>query len=136
MEKKLKEQKINTEYIRLRKSLKNIPEDKMSVATGLMDNAAFMAVTLDELRNEINSRGALTTYNKNLVENPATKSYNTMINRYSAVMAQLLNLLPKDEQATAAEQVDSKAEKLKAFIKKRMMSHETAQLHKRILFSD
>lgn len=88
------------------------------MAEGLIGNAAFMSVTLDELKDEINSRGALTTYNKNLVENPATKSYNTMINRYSAVMAQLLNLLPKDEQPIAAKQVDPKEEKLKKFIKK------------------
>jgi phage terminase small subunit len=118
MDKDVKEQRINDEYAKLRKTLKNVTPDKIQMAEGLIGNAAFMNVTLDELKDEINSRGALTTYNKNLVENPATKSYNTMINRYSAVMAQLLNLLPKDEQPIAAKQVDSKEEKLKKFIKK------------------
>ena len=118
MDKDVKEQRINDEYAKLRKTLKNVTPDKIQMAEGLIGNAAFMSVTLDELKDEINSRGALTTYNKNLVENPATKSYNTMINRYSAVMAQLLNLLPKDEQPIAAKQVDSKEEKLKKFIKK------------------
>ena len=118
MDKDVKNNKINDEYVKLRKTLKNVTPDKIQMAEGLIGNAAFMSVTLDELKDEINSRGALTTYNKNLVENPATKSYNTMINRYSAVMAQLLNLLPKDEQPIAAKQVDSKEEKLKKFIKK------------------
>ena len=113
-----KNSKIQDEYSKLRKTLKAVPAEKIQMAEGLISNAAFMAVTLDELRDEVNSRGALTTYNKNIVENPATKSYNTMINRYSAVMAQLLNLLPKDEQSTATQQVDTKAEKLKEFIKK------------------
>lgn len=119
MEKNIKKQKIYDEYVSLRKALKNIPEDKMSIATGLMDNAAFMLVTLDELKDEINSRGAFVTYNKNLVENPAMKSYNTMINRYSGVMAQLLNLLPKDEQADVSKNVDKKAAALKDFIAKK-----------------
>ncbi len=118
MDKDVKNNKINDEYVKLRKTLKNVTPDKIQMAEGLIGNAAFMNVTLDELKDEINSRGALTTYNKNLVENPATKSYNTMINRYSAVMAQLLNLLPKDEQPIAAKQVDPKEEKLKKFIKK------------------
>ena len=113
-----KETKIQDEYTKLRKTLRLVPPEKIQMAEGLISNAAFMSITLDELKDEINSRGALTTYNKNLVENPATKSYNTMINRYSAVMAQLLNLLPKDEQSTATQQVDTKAEKLKEFIKK------------------
>jgi hypothetical protein len=119
MEKNIKKQKIYDEYVSLRKALKNIPEDKMSIATGLMDNAAFMLVTLDELKDEINDRGAFVTYNKNLVENPAMKSYNTMINRYSGVMAQLLNLLPKDEQADVSKNVDKKAAALKDFIAKK-----------------
>lgn len=112
-----KETKINDEYTKLRKTLRLVSPEKIQMAEGLISNAAFMSVTLDELKDEINSRGALTTYNKNLVENPATKSYNTMINRYSAVMAQLLNLLPKEDQG-AAQQTNPKEEKLEKFIKK------------------
>lgn len=103
---------------KLKGTLKNIPKDKIKMAEGLISNAAFMAITLQELKQEINERGAITTYNKNPVENPATKSYNTMINRYSSIMSQLLALLPKEEQPDAAKQIDPKEEQLKQFIQK------------------
>ena len=118
MDKASKEQKIYAEYVRLRKALGNLPEDKIDIAKGLLDNAAFMNVTLDELKDEVNTNGAICTYNRNPVESPAIKSYNTMINRYSNVMAQLLALLPKDEQSTATQSVDVKSDQLQKFMKK------------------
>lgn len=119
MDKNIKEQKINEEYVNLRKALKNIPEEKMSVATGLIENAAFMAVTLDELKENVNENGAICTYNRNPVESPAIKSYNTMINRYGNIMAQILALLPKEEQSAAAQEVNVKAKQLQKFISKK-----------------
>ena len=113
-----KDKAIKKEMTKLKGTLKNIPKDKIKMAEGLISNAAFMAVTLQELKQEINERGAITTYNKNPVENPATKSYNTMINRYSSIMSQLLALLPKEEQPDAAKQIDPKEEQLKQFIQK------------------
>ncbi len=113
-----KDKEIKKEIKKLKDTLKEIPKDKIKMAEELISNAAFMSVTLKELQQEVNDRGAITTYNKNPVENPATKSYNTMINRYSSVMSQLLNLLPKDDNKNenSDKPLNVKEEALKAFV--------------------
>lgn len=78
---------------------------KLEAAQTLIEEAAFMQVTLSELKNKIKREGA-TYVMKNgsqsiKVEHPAQKSYNTMINRYTAACNQLISLLPKDEKVVA-----------------------------------
>ncbi len=109
--------KIQEEYAKLRKTLKNVPEEKIKMAEELIGNAAFMAVTLRQLQDEIDKTGPISEYNHRAVENPAVKSYNTMVNRYSNVMAQLLNLLPKADQEKTVE--TAKQKELKRFIKQK-----------------
>lgn len=115
-----KDKAIKKEIKKLEETLRDIQKDKIKMAEGLIANAAFMSVTLQELKKEINSNGAITLYNKNPVENPATKSYNTMINRYSSVMSQLFNLMPKEDRETNQNKDDSKSDskisELKAFV--------------------
>mgnify|MGYP000885549168 FL=1 len=110
-----KQNEIQTEYSKLRKTLKNVPSEKIQMAEELIGNAAFMAVTLRDLQETIEETGPIVEYNHGKVESPAIKSYNTMINRYSGVMSQLLNLLPKDDSEKAVETANQK--KLKQFIK-------------------
>lgn len=77
--------------------------DKKQVAEKLIEQAAFMKVTLGILKVNIQLDGP--TYwmkqgkQEMLVENPAQKSYNTMINRYTATCNALFNLLPKDDSS-------------------------------------
>ena len=111
-----KSKAIKADMKKLKDTLREIPADKLKMADGLISNAAFMAATLQELKEEINSRGAITEYNGNPVENPVLKSYNTMINRYAGVMAQLLNLLPKEIKDTVRGEENTKVAELKAFI--------------------
>lgn len=93
---------IKTELDILNRILKKIPDDKKKVASGLVEQAAFMRYVLAQLQQTIYSDGSI-SYDSNggIKESPAVKSYSTLINRYSVVIKDLLNLLPKQEQPEA-----------------------------------
>lgn len=95
-----KKQLIKREINKLKKLYKEIPENKLKLVNGLIENAAFMKVTLDELQTIVNEEGTVVEVkngNGFIVsqENPAQKSYNTMINRYTATIKQLAEFLPE-----------------------------------------
>lgn len=94
--------RIKAEELRLNRIFKNIDPAKKSVNQQLISNAAFMAITLQDLQRQVNREGAvITLVNGNgfetTMEHPAQKSYNTMINRYTAVIKQLTDLVNKDQ---------------------------------------
>lgn len=98
---KLKQDKrIKEEIERLNDVLKNIHESKRNIAKGLIENIAFMSVTLQDLQEVIKTQGPIINFEqgsqKMMVENPAQKSYNTMVNRFTTATRQLFDLLPKD----------------------------------------
>lgn len=89
----------------LKKLFENIDENRKPLAEKLCKQAFFMEKTLNELAKDVDKNGAiLTTVNGNgfdvIMENPAQKSYNTMINRYTALMAKLIDLLPKEDNSS------------------------------------
>src|SRR5690606_882116 len=90
-----KAKKIKSELTRLRKVFADIPEDKRRIADGLMQEAAFMRVTLEETREIIDREGVIERFEqgaqKFLREHPATKVYASLVNRYSAVVKQLVD---------------------------------------------
>lgn len=103
-----KDERIKKEYRKLSKLYKGIPENKRKLAEGLLKNAAYMAVTLEELQETVNAEGAiLTGKNGNgfevCQEHPAQKSYNTTINRYATVIKQLSELLPEEQKAAVSK---------------------------------
>lgn len=113
------DKRISKEMRRLNKIFENVADDKKKLCSNLIKNAAFMAVTLEELQERIQSEGAvITSMNGNgfetMQEHPAQKSYNTMINRYSSIIRQLTELLPSDRQ----DAVTSAGEALAAFVAK------------------
>ena len=102
------------EMARLRKLFKPLPDDRQAAAEGLVHEAAFMRITLEETRHIIDSEGVIEVFEQGaqsfLREHPATKVYASLINRYAAVCKQLLDLLP-DSSAGQAE------DELMAFVK-------------------
>lgn len=99
-----KDKRIRKEKNKLNKLFKEIPEDKKKMVAGLIERAAFMKATLEDLEEEVNRDGAtvLMENGKQImrIENPAQKSYNTMINRYSSVMKQLNDLHDREINTT------------------------------------
>ncbi|MET1247645.1 hypothetical protein ABWW58_02515 [Sporolactobacillus sp. STCC-11] len=101
LSKKKQDELINSEIDRLTEIYKDISEDKKKAAQRLIERVAFMTITLQILEDTIKTKGP--TYllvqgsQRMLIENPAQKSYNAMINRYTAAMDKLINLLPKND---------------------------------------
>ena len=113
------EKEIKKEITKLNKIFKNINEDKKKLCVNLIKNVAFMSVALADLQVEINKNGPIIT-GKNgngfevAQENPAQKSYNTMINRYTSVIKQLADMLPDNK----TDGINKAGENLAAFVAK------------------
>ena len=112
-----KEKQIKKEMLKLKRLFKNLPRDKQRAAEGLIQEAAFMRVTLEETRYIIDQEGIIEHFEqgtqKFLREHPATKVYNAMINRYATVCKQLFEMVPDPEAGKQAE------DELMAFVKSR-----------------
>src|SRR5690606_13129931 len=112
-----KEKRTKREETRLKKVFAALPEDKRRVAEGLVKEAAFMRVTLEETRDVIDREGVIELFEQGaqrfLREHPATKVYASFINRYSTVIKQLIDLLPDDDKQK------TETDELMAFVKRR-----------------
>ncbi|WP_017726758.1 hypothetical protein [Halalkalibacterium ligniniphilum] len=91
---------IKAEIEKLEEIFKDLSEDKQKVASRLIERVAFMTITLQILEDNIKTKGPTYLFKQGsqqmMVENPAQKSYNAMINRYTAAYDKLFNLLPKE----------------------------------------
>lgn len=101
MQKEEKEKKIKQEFNKLKKLFKQLEKDKVELANRLMQQAAFMFITLSELQQIINTEGSVDLFEqgsqKMIREHPAVKTYNATIKNYNATIKQLSDLLPKTE---------------------------------------
>ena len=102
-----KEAQIKKEIKKLKRLFENLPKDKQRAAEGLIQEAAFMRVTLEEIRHIIDQEGIIEHFEqgaqKFLREHPATKVYNTMIQRYATVCKQLFDMIPDPDAGKQAE---------------------------------
>lgn len=91
---------ISKEIARYNHIFQFLQEDKKQVAQRLIERVAFMTVTLQILEDAIKTKGPVYLFKQGsqqmIVENPAQKSYNAMINRYTSAYEKLFNLLPKE----------------------------------------
>lgn len=90
--------KCNPEH-NLNDVLARVPSDKREIAESITKELEFMTETLDELKAEIRKYGCVTEYKNGkqefLRENPAAKTYGTLVQRYSSLYKQLTDLMPK-----------------------------------------
>ncbi|MEE0865520.1 MAG: hypothetical protein U0L98_01785 [Clostridia bacterium] len=98
-----KNKKIRKETQRLKKLFKELPENKKKMAEKLIENAAFMSITLDELKDDIKLYGVKETYvnganQYGFKESIESKTYNTMIKNYMNIIKQLNDMLPEDKK--------------------------------------
>lgn len=100
---KEKDKKIRKEFNKYKKKFGNLEKDKKEFVEDLCQQAAFMKMTLLELQEDINVKGAVVTATNGngfevTSENPSQKSYNTMIKNYNATLKTLVELLPELEE--------------------------------------
>ena len=101
----MEDRQIKAEIKRLTKIFANIDQDKKDLCEQLVQNAAFMAVSLRELQEQIKKDGWVEDYqngaNQQGVKQSATlQSYNALIKNYTSVIKALSNVLPPAEKQT------------------------------------
>ena len=143
MPKKTKETRINEELQRLQAKFTFIDGNQRTIVAPLLQNAAFMKVTLDDLQEIINTAGVVDTYQNGANQygtkpSAAVQSYNNLAKTYASIIKQLSNLMPpekkerptpwawqpkeltpEEEEARAAEEraaADERARKIQAEI--------------------
>lgn len=100
MDDKKRKRLVTNEIKRLTDIFKEVDSKKQRTIKGLIEESAFMKVTLLELKEIIQNEGVINEMPQGeysiMREHPALKSYNTTIQRYTTVTEKLLGLLPKN----------------------------------------
>ena len=95
-----KDQRIKQEYERMLELFAAMPENELRFCDPLLQNAAFMKVTLEDLQEKINVNGFTDEY-RNGAHQSGTKpsadmqAYNSLAKVYNALMDKLSGKLPK-----------------------------------------
>lgn len=112
---KIDEQKLakkNTnmekEKQKMNKIFAKIDKNKKTIVEKLIDNVAFMSITLDELKEDIKIYGVKETYMNGsnqfgFKESIESKTYNAMLKNYMNAIKQLIDLLPDEEKKNVGE---------------------------------
>jgi hypothetical protein len=98
-----KNEKIRKETQKLKKLFKDLPNNKKKMSEKLIENAAFMSIALDELKEDIKLYGVKETYVNGkdqfgFKESIESKTYNTMVKNYMNIIKQLNDMLPEEKK--------------------------------------
>ena len=112
------EKRIKKEVTKLRKFIKDLETEEQNMTMYLINELAFMKVTLEDLKEEVNENGVIDIMPQGEYsikrENPALKTYNTMIQRYNSTLKQLDDFINK-----LVPQANGDVDLLSAFIQRR-----------------
>ncbi|WP_286316181.1 hypothetical protein [Romboutsia ilealis] len=104
-----KEKNIKQEVNRIKKLYKDFPKEKSKVLEGLINESAFIKISLEELRDNLLKNGFTEVFEQGEQrfnrERPEVKIYTTFIQRYSNVMKQLIDLLPVEVKKEEADEL-------------------------------
>ena len=94
-----KEQRIRKEFLKIKKIINSLDASAVKLLSPLMQNAAFMSVTLDDLIAGINENGCVSEYKNGenqygTKKSPEIEVYNTMIKNYKDIIRQLFDFRP------------------------------------------
>lgn len=102
IEKEQREKKIKQEINRLKKLYKEFEVTKKKTLEGLIQNAAFMKIHLDELMEGLINEGLIVIFKQGKqvmkIKNQKFDIYNSMVKKYAAVMKQLIDLIPEEKK--------------------------------------
>lgn len=97
-----KDDRMKREILRIKKLLRDLPDEKLKMADGIIKRAAFMQVTLEDLEEDIKAYGTVENFSQTRDieydrERPAVRIYNTLVKNYSNAMKQIVDLLPQQQ---------------------------------------
>lgn len=130
-----KDERLSKEQERLFSIFADLDENALQVAEGLINQACFMLVTLEDLQKAIAESGAVGTYQNGEHQSGTKQSaelqaYNQTLRSYNAVIGKLLKIVPHKpvkietpqerwerykKERMEKEKVDSKIRKLEHF---------------------
>jgi len=98
-----KEAKIKREYNRLQKIFSGLDKNMQTTVDSLLRNAAFMAVSLEELQDEINREGYVVEYQNGAnqsgtKQSDAVKTHIAMTKNHAGIIKQLCDLVPPEQK--------------------------------------
>lgn len=104
MAKLTKDKRIKAENDRLREFYEDLPEDSLDLAIGLIDRAAFLRPTLEDLEQDINDKGTTHLFSQGQEtpyerERPIVRQYNQLLNNYQKILKQLDDFRPPESSA-------------------------------------
>ena len=105
-----KEERVKKEERRLTRFLKGVDPTKKKVAEGLIQRAAHLRITLDDLAADLDVNGYTEMFQQGKDNPPYSRKrpsadlYTTMNALYQKIIKQLTDLLPKESQTTQAKQ--------------------------------
>lgn len=93
--------RIKREREQLEKIFAGLDENRRNTAASLIENAAFMAVTLADLRKTITEEGVVSKYQNGenqwgTKKSPEVEVHNTMVKNYTAIIKTLCDMLPEE----------------------------------------
>lgn len=99
-----KDEKIKKEISRLKRVFKNLDKNKLATVQTLINIAAFIAITLEELQDIINQEGYTQEYKNGanqfgIKQSAEAEMHIAMTRNYTAVIKQLIDLCPPAERA-------------------------------------
>lgn len=107
---------IKKEIKRLTETYKDVPIKRKDLVPGLIENAAFARVKLQELQEDIAKNGLTELFSQSESQEPYTRKrpqadlYNSLLGNYLKYIKQLNDMLPKDletPKTTNADPFDS-----------------------------
>lgn len=105
-----KRKKIKLLKNKVKKLFKELDKSTFSLVENLINELAFMSVTLEDNRKHIEEYGVKEIYMNGkgqfgYKESVESKNYNAMIKNYTNVVKQIVDFLPKTEKKTAGEEL-------------------------------
>lgn len=101
-----KEKRIRKEKRRINAIFKSLPDDLYKSNLPLIDRAAFLRVTLEDLEDDINENGTVEDFSQTAGisyerERIASRLHSNYVKNYMNIIKQLTALLPKMESEAA-----------------------------------
>lgn len=92
---------IKTEKEKFSSIIEVLDSNKQKIAANLIDNIAFVSVTLKDLRDHINAKGIKEEYKNGenqfgFKESVEVKNYNALLKNYLSCIKQLNDMLPPE----------------------------------------
>ncbi len=113
------EERIKAKQADIMATLAGADDNKIKLASDLIKQAAFMAVTLEDLADVISAEGVTEEYTNGKNQSGRktssnAKLYASLISKYDVIVSKLLKLVPKEIKSVktdiAAEEAKAKAE--------------------------